>query len=222
MIIKLISKNKKTIAVNYSDLELNKITDNKQFWKTIKPLLSDKCTQSPTISLVDNNNVISDDSELAKKFNSYFEKAVANLGIKEYESLDTNPGSASQDDVDIAISKYKNHPSIKMINKNVSFESRFSFKDISESDILKEISNLNSKKVGTLGNTKVLKESSNACNTVLRDIWNFEILRKQNFPQNLKLADITPVYKKKDPTLAENCRLVSVLLSVSKIFERII
>ena len=39
-----------------------------------------------------------------------------------------------------------------MINENVSFESRFSFKDISESDILKEISNLNSKKVGTLGN----------------------------------------------------------------------
>ena len=208
----------------YSDLELNKITDNKQFWKTIKPLLSDKCTQSSTISLVDNINVISDDSELAKTFNSYFEKAVTNLGIKEYESPDTNPGSASQDDVDIAISKYKNHPSIKMINENVSFESRFSFKDISEPDILKEISNLNSKKVGTLGNipTKVLKESSNACNTVLRDIWNFEILRKQNFPQNLKLADITPVYKKKDPTLTENYRPVSVLPSVSKIFERII
>ena len=124
----------------YSDLKLNKITDNKQFWKTIKPLLSDKCTQSSTISLVDNNDVISDDSELAKTFNSYFEKAVTNLGIKEYESLDTNPGSASQDDVDIAISKYKNHPSIKMIDENVSFESRFFFKDISESDILKEIS----------------------------------------------------------------------------------
>ena len=27
--------------------------------------------------------------------------------------------TASQDDVDIAISKYKNHPSIKMINENV-------------------------------------------------------------------------------------------------------
>ena len=47
-------------------------------------------------------------------------------------------------------------------------------------------------------------------------------MRKQNFPQNLKLADITPVYKKKDPILAENYRPVSVLPSVSKIFERII
>ena len=33
---------------------------------------------------------------------------------------------------------------------------------------------------------------------------------------------MSPVYKKKDPTLVENYRPVSVLLSVSKIFERII
>ena len=41
------------------------------------------------------------------------------------------------------------------------------------------------------------------CNAVIRDIWNFEILEKQNFPQNLKLADITALYKKKDPALFE-------------------
>ena len=45
---------------------------------------------------------------------------------------------------------------------------------------------------------------------------------KQHFSHNLKLADVTPVYKKKDPTLAENYRPVSVLPSVSKVFERII
>ena len=94
------------------------------------------------------------------------------LGIKEYENFDKNPDSRSLDNVDIAINKYKNHPSIKMINENVSFESRFNFKDISESDIQKEISNLNSKKVGIFGNipAKVFKESSNVCNAVLRDI----------------------------------------------------
>ena len=56
-----------------------------------------------------------------------------------------------------------------MINENVSFESRFSFKDISETDIQKEFSNLNSEKAGTLGNisAKVLKESSEICNIVL-------------------------------------------------------
>ena len=57
---------------------------------------------------------------------------------------------------------------------------------------------------------------------MLRKIWNSEILGKQYFPQNLKLADITPVFKKKDPTLGENYRPVSVLPTVFKIFERII
>ena len=36
-----------------------------------------------------------------------------------------------------------------MINENLSFKSRFNFKDTSETDIQKEISNLNSKKAGT-------------------------------------------------------------------------
>ena len=111
-----------------------------------------------------------------------------------------------------------------MINENVSFESCFSFKEIQESDIQKEVSNLNSKKAGTFGNIpkKVLKDSSDICDSILQDIWNYEILGKQYFFKNIKLADITPVYKKKDPTLVENYRPVSVLPCVSKVFERII
>ena len=75
----------------YFDPDLNKITNNNLFWRTIKPLLSNKCLQSSTISLVDNKNIISDDPELAKVFNSYFEKTVIELGIKEYKNFDTNP-----------------------------------------------------------------------------------------------------------------------------------
>ena len=87
---KIYKKDHKKIFYN---LGINKITDNKLFWKTIKPLPSDKCIQASTISLVKNTNVISDDFELAKTFKSYFEKAVMNLGIKVYESLDANPQS---------------------------------------------------------------------------------------------------------------------------------
>ena len=36
-----------------------------------------------------------------------------------------------------------------------------------------------------------------------------------------KLADVTPLFKKKDKTFVENYRPVSVLPTVSKIFERI-
>ena len=68
----------------------------------------------------------------------------------------------------------------------------------------------------------MLKSSSEICNVVLQNIWNSEILGKLCFPDKLKLAEVTPVYKKKDPTLVENYTLVSVLPSVSKVFERII
>ena len=49
----------------YSNLELNEITDNNRFWKTIKPLLRDKCIQSSAITLINNENAISDYFRLA-------------------------------------------------------------------------------------------------------------------------------------------------------------
>ena len=111
-----------------------------------------------------------------------------------------------------------------MINENVSFESGFSFTVVNVDNTQREILNLNSKKPGTFGNitTKMLKRSSEFCNIVLQNIWNSEILRRLYFPNKLKLAHITPVYKKRDPTLVENYRPVSVLPSVSKMFGGII
>ena len=46
-------------------------------------------------------------------------------------------------------------------------------------------------------------------------------ISNSEFPENLKLADVTPVFKKKDPLDKTNYRPVSVLPSVSKIFERL-
>ena len=69
--------------------------------------------------------------------------------------------------------------------------------------------------------TRRIKDVSDVCSPVLANIWNEEILLNKNFPENLKLADVTPIFKKKDKTFVENYRPVSVLPTVSKIFERI-
>ena len=50
----------------------------------------------------------------------------------------------------------------------------------------------------------MLKEFSDI--SILQDIWNYEIIGKNYLSENLKLADVTPAYKKKDPTLVENYR----------------
>ena len=67
----------------------------------------------------------------------------------------------------------------------------------------------------------MLKETSDICSHVLQQIWNDEIFKKCQFPENLKLANITPVFKKEDKNLAKNYRSVSVLPTLSKIFEKI-
>ena len=72
----------------YSNLELNQITYNKVFWTNTKPFHNDKSIQSSAITLVnkENNQIISDDLELAQTFNNYSESVVVNLGIKKHES----------------------------------------------------------------------------------------------------------------------------------------
>ena len=62
---------------------------------------------------------------------------------------------------------------------------------------------------------------SDVCSPVLANIWNEEIQLNKNFPEDLKLADVTPIFKNKYKNFAENYRPVSVLPTVSKIFERI-
>ena len=134
----------------------------------MKPLLSEKCTYASKISLAYNDNATSDDQELASIFNNFFEHAVYNLGIQEYLSVVIN--SISDDPIYYAIAKNKNHPSIIMVNENVSFESRFSFMAVNEDDIQRQTLNLNLKKPGAFGNipTKMLKSSSDICHVAVQ------------------------------------------------------
>ena len=52
-------------------------------------------------------------------------------------------------------------------------------------------------------------------------IWNKEIVHSKKFPIHLKNADITPMFKKLERILKKNYRPVSILPTVSKIFERL-
>ena len=55
----------------------------------------------------------------------------------------------------------------------------------------------------------------------LTSLINKSFTSSRKFPSNLKLADITPIYKKKNPQAKENYRPVSVLPVLSKVFERL-
>ena len=94
------------------------------FWKTIKPLFSDKISHKETINLVENDIILSDDQVVADTFNNYCNnivKNLLNLTNKTFHEKKTNGFNLNLlDSTEAAISKYKNHPSLNTIRGNMS------------------------------------------------------------------------------------------------------
>ena len=54
---------KKTKRNYYNSLNEKDVSDNKTFWKTVKPFLSDKIVSKEQILLLENDEIISEDSK---------------------------------------------------------------------------------------------------------------------------------------------------------------
>ena len=147
---------------------------------------------------------------------------MSSLAIEENKAL-LDDASDVLDPVKKSIKKFRNHPSILDIRKNVSLTSRFSFVEVDITEMIAEINNLNVKKSGTFMNIPVkrLKEVVDIVAQPLTDIWKVEIVQGMKFASQLKLADITPLHKKLATVNKENYRPVSLLPVVSKLFERL-
>ena len=90
------------------------MTDNKKFWQIVKPLFANKLQAKTILKLVENDEVIDDESEIEKIFNEYFVNIVKRLRILTEEQ--TVYSAANQlSEVEMAIIKYKNYPSTKPI-----------------------------------------------------------------------------------------------------------
>ena len=186
------------------------------------PLLSSKGKSSRKITLVENEEIVADDTQIADKFSKFFIETVSSLGIEDNKSL-LNNVDYLEDPVQKAIHKFKDHPSIREIKKNVSVENIFCFKKIDAKVMLTELRALNPKKSGTFQDipVRILKQEEDIVVSPLTEIWNIEIVQNRKFSSKLKLADITPLHKKLETIYKENYRPVSLLPVVSKIFERI-
>ena len=79
---------RKTKKDHYTNLDEKDVADNKQFWRTIKPLLSDKVKSSDKITLVEGGEIINEDGKNAEILNTFFSNAVKNLKIPAYQDAD--------------------------------------------------------------------------------------------------------------------------------------
>ena len=102
---------------HFEDLSIADVTDNKKFWKRVKPLLVNKIKGNPNIALVESNDLITDEKSLAETFNNYLVNAVSNLGKNILED------KSDKGDV----SNYDNQPSIITAKQNKRQKQSFCF-----------------------------------------------------------------------------------------------
>ena len=98
--------------------------------------------------MVENNEIISDESKVPNSFSNFFENTLHSLGVKANEYSNNNYGSKNP--VDIAIKKYEQHPSINLIKQNITNDESFHVLPTEQESILKEIINLNNRKMELL------------------------------------------------------------------------
>ena len=111
------------------------MTDNKKFWKTIKPFYSNKGLNSNKLVLREKDVVVSDEKTLATLMNNYFVNITADLVLKrDSENFYDTPTSVYN-----IRKKFQDHQSILKINKAFNVTDLFSFHEITEDEIRKEI-----------------------------------------------------------------------------------
>ena len=188
---------RKTKKDHYANLNEKDVADNKQFWRIVKPVLSDKVKSSEKITLVEGEEIINEDGENAEILNTFFSNAVKNSKIPEYQETDSLANNISHP-VFRAILKYRNHPNVVAI-KNLNKSSRFDFCRVCVQDVVKEIKKLSTRKATQYTDlpVKILKENSDIFGNYICDFFN-DCVDRGAFPSILKSANITLVFKNGD------------------------
>ena len=138
-----------------------------------------------------------DDTEIADKLNIFFYNAVKSLNIAENTYITNRVFDNLKDPVTTAIEKFKTHPSVLIIEDKIFQGNKFSFTEVSQSEIEKEIKNLNVKKATTHKNIppKVLKTSAMFTAETLQQFFN-QARTTGEFPSNLKMQMLRLLLKR--------------------------
>ena len=120
------------------------------------------------------------------------------------------------------IKKYENHPSIKMIKESCELN-QSEFKPVTVNEILLQIQKLNSKRASPLNSipAKILKQNADIFAVLIQQLFNSS-LSECYFPKELKAGEISSLFKSLDAFLKKNYTPITVLSSVSKIYERVL
>jgi len=200
----------------YFDERCNKTSNVRDFWKTIGPFMSDNNSMSGSnINLYENDEIISNQEEVANIFNDYFINITKNL---------SEPDHVLNMNIDELLDHYADHSSVKCIENFVSQQptTPFSFTAVTNDQVISKLKSLKCNKAQGYDQlpTKLMKIGADVIGPHLCKIINCSILHSQ-YPDDLKHAEVVPLFKKQDKLNKSNFRPVSILVCLSKIVEGI-
>ena len=180
------------------------------FWKTISPFMTYKNSRNgKDIILRENDKTVVDTNKVCEIFNIYFANIASSIGFVD--------GIV---DVDAAIQKHSRHPSVIKIKEHLSKPSPFTFCPMYQDDISRKLKSIDIKKATGYDNIpgNILRLAHKELTTPLTSLIN-SCMSRNIFPGNMKLAEVSPSYKKSDNLVKGNCRPVSILTTLSKLYE---
>ena len=194
---------------------------NKEFWKVMKPVLTNKgIISSDVIILEENGELISDESKLVEIFNNHYINIVETTMGSPPTSLG-DPSDPNMDTVRSIIDKFADHPIIVKIRDNKPSIGSFSLPLATEEEINNILKNIDTSK--SCGPDKIpprlVKIAADILDGPLVDIINDNVSNNR-FSENAKNANVPPIFKKDDRSSKLNYRPVSLLNIFSKILER--
>eukprot|EP00732_Lithocolla_globosa_P001166 Lithocolla_globosa_v1_NODE_538_length_3793_cov_198.788235.p1 type:complete len:860 gc:universal NODE_538_length_3793_cov_198.788235:2774-195(-) len=208
---KLRKEIKKAKRQYYEDEFTKHLSNSKKTWEIIKNILQNRRTQKIPKQVIvskDNKNIIiNNQKEVANEFNKFFTTVASELVNKIKNSQGDKPPKSKT---------FRDY-----IDKNSS--TCFRFNRTTSKAIEKLLKQLDpTKAIGTDRiHTITLIDGAETIAPYICFIFNLSI-RTGSFPNDLKPARVVPLYKKGDPFMIPNYRPVSILITLSKIFERLI
>ena len=209
-----VTKLRKKSIKQYFESNCNFDRSPVHFWNTIKPFMSNKISaQDGNITLFENDKIVNNKQDVCDIFNNHFATCANSIGHSA-------PLTDSESIHDI-VSQFENHSSILSI-KEKNCDTCFNFSAVTCDQVSKLLSKVNVKK--STGCDKItprlFKLSSPVLCEPLTNLINLSITSKI-FPDALKDAEVAPIFKKDDNMNKVNFRPVSILVCISKIYERI-
>ena len=196
---------------------------DKQFYNTVRPLISTKpVTQHPT-QLLEDGKLIHSEAVIANKMNTFFTNIADDIGRQLSENNDNINELCDDAYVEKCIKLHENHPSIVTIKEKFSSSATCHFTEVSVSEVEKLFKNIDVRKATgyDLIPPKILKYSMKQIVYPITYLVN-DMFKNGDFPDMLKLAEIGPLHKKDSLLEKSNFRPLSILTSLSKLFEKCI